>query len=376
MSNYIYLEDSINLPLLDKDLLFVDPYRIVLSSDNRDQILSSIDVDIKHQILIGWTTRESISYPRFNLATYFYKLKRNSKINILPNGKSALDTETLFDSRSSELYTASEKYNRVYLFWSGGIDSTLMLASVLKNWTNIEKLTVVLNHFSIEEHPLFYQKYIKDQLSIINTDDFFNRVIGFDHNNIYVTGNFGDPLITFDGFNNFNSQYPGISNMPWKTNIDTIIKYYSVNSNKKLAVYTVSQIIKTSSEAQIPLETVHDFLWWVNYNWGYDTDLNYKLWQYQDLSSDIDTKKFIEENIFFWFNSLECQNWAVSLSGTDQRNSKYAFKKYIYDFDKDKQYFRYKKKEYSTPKNPQVIKNKQILAVDFDYNMYYRNVKI
>jgi hypothetical protein len=338
-----------------------------LQTEHGDYILCSKD----HRFMVHRKKKNE-----YNKMIRFYKLKRNSKINILPNGKSALDTETLFDSRSLALYTASEKYNRVYLFWSGGIDSTLMLASVLKNWTNTEKLTVVLNHFSIEEHPLFYQTYIKDRLLIINTDDFFNRVIGFDHNNIYVTGNFGDPLITFDGFNNFNSQYPGISNMPWKTNIDTIIKYYSANSNKKLAVYTVSQIIKTSSEAQIPLETVHDFLWWVNYNWGYDTDLNYKLWQYQDLSSDIDTKKFIEENIFFWFNSLECQNWAVSLSGTDQRNGKYAFKKYIYDFDKDEQYFRYKKKEYSTPKNPQVIKNKQVLAVDSDYNLYYRNIKL
>jgi len=104
------------------------------------------------------------------------------------------------------------------------------------------------------------------------------------------------------------------------------------------------------------------------------------LWQYQDLSNVVNTKKFIEENIFFWFNNLECHNWAVSLIGTSYRSQddiyKYAFKKYIYNFDKDLEYFKYKEKEYSTPKNPQVVKNKQVLAVDTDYNLYYRNIKI
>jgi hypothetical protein len=376
MSNYIYLKDLKDFPLLDKELFFVDPYRIALTSVNRDKLISNVHKHIRDDILIGWTTRESIAYPRFNLSTYFYNIKTNPKINILPNTDSVLDTEILFDSRSLELYRLSEKYNRVYLFWSGGIDSTLMLSAVLKNWSDTEKLTVVLNHFSIEEHPMFYQTYIKDKLSIVNTDDFFNCKIEFNHDNLYVTGDLGDPLITFDGYDNFDTAFLGIMNMPWKKNIDSIIKYYSANSNKKLAVHTVSQIIKTASEAQVSLETVHDFLWWVNFNWGYDTDLIYMLWQYQDLSTDIDTKTFIEENIFFWFNSLECQNWAVSLSGTDQRNGKYAFKKYIYNFDKDEQYFQYKKKEYSTPKNPQVVKNKQVLAVDTNYNLYYRDIKL
>jgi hypothetical protein len=140
-------------------------------------------------------------------------------------------------------------------------------------------------------------------------------------------------------------------------------------------MYTVSQIIKTASEAKVLLETVHDFLWWVNFNWGYDTDLIYMLWQYQDLSTNIDTKKFIEENVFFWFNSVECQNWAVSLLGTEQRDGKYAFKKYIYDFDNDLEYFNHKKKEISTPKNSKMLKNKQVLAIDTNYNLYYRNIK-
>jgi hypothetical protein len=375
MSNYIYLEDNETLPFLDKELFFIDPYQITLTSSNRDKLLSSIDKNIRNDILIGWATRESISYPRFNLSTYFHNVKPNSKINILPNNDSTLNTETLFDSRSLELYRLSEKYSQVYLFWSGGIDSTLMLVAVLKNWADTKKLTVVLNHYSIDEHPSFYQKYIKDKLSIVNTDNFFNCEIEFDHNNLYVTGDLGDPLITFDRYDYFETAFPGIITMSWKKNVDTIVKYYSVNSDKKQAMYTVSQIIKTASEAKVLLETVHDFLWWVNFNWGYDTDLIYMLWQYQDLTTNIDTKKFIEENVFFWFNSVECQNWAVSLIGTEQRDGKYAFKKYIYDFDRDEQYFRYKKKEYSTPKNSQVIKNKQVLAVDTNYNLYYRNLK-
>lgn len=381
MSRYIYLDQSATLPLLDKNLIFVNPLTIIISSSYRDQILSSVSQTIKNQISIGWTTGTLITYPRFDLENYFYKIKPNPIINILPNSQSPLDTETLFDSRSLELYRLSNKYEKVYLFWSGGIDSTVMLSAVLKNWPNTEKLVVVLNQHSITEHSSFYQNFILEKLSIVLTDDFFNNKIKFNHENLYVTGDLGGPLITFDdGYDNFMKCFPEILNEPWKKNIDKIIKYFSANSNKELAKYAVREAIKTSSKSRIVLETVHDFLWWIEFNWGYDTDLVYMLWQYQDLDESVDTKKFMEENVFYWFNSIECQNWTVSLSGTGLRGQndifKYAFKKYIYDFDNDYQYFKYKKKEISTPKNLQVLKNKRIVAVDTDYNLYYQNIKV
>lgn len=379
MSNYIYLDQTNQLPLLDQKLIFVSPYQLVVTSDNRPRLLSNMTVREKNEILVGWATNESISYPRFNLDNYIYNIEKNNKIHILPNSDTPVDTDTVFDNRARELYNISKKYKAVYVFWSGGIDSTLILSAILKNWGNIEKLVVVLNNFSIQEHTTFYQNFIKDKIKTVSTDLFFNNCIEFNHENLYVTGDLGDPLITFDGHDVFEHLHPGILNKPWKYHAKKIIDYFAWTSSSKAANVTFLEIIKTSAEAKMPLETVHDFLWWINFNWGYDTDLIYVLWQYQTLSDHVDTKRFIEENVFYWFNSVECQNWTVSLIGTDQRSkdgiSKYAFKKYIYDFDKDLEYFNHKKKEISTPKNPQVNKNKQILAIDSEYTMYYRDIK-
>jgi len=377
MNQYTYIDQTRQgLPLTDLELLYVNLDCILYTSTYQAEILKSLDQLSLTQSIVPFATKESLVYPRFNLERQYYKIKRNPLINFLPNNETPLDTFSLFDQRAYQLKKHAENYDKIYVFWSGGIDSTLVLCSILKNFENLSNVVVVLNHHSINEYPLMYRTHIEGKLNVVSTDDFFNKQIKFSHNNVYTSGEVGGPLISFDNFENFNNRYPGIYNQPWKNHVNSLLKYFSENSSNDKAVTTYKEIILTAKASNIELHTVYEFLWWVNFNWGYDIDLISMLWNYQDLDQSIDVKTFLEQNCFLWYNSQPCQNWAVSLIGQDlmvrDNIQKYIFKQYIYNFNSDNDYYKYKNKEVSTPKNIQMYSNKKIMAVDTAYNLYYR----
>jgi hypothetical protein len=377
MSRYIYLKDSPIWPLTQQELVFVDQYRILSSSRYQIDLLSSLDTTNLNRLLLKKSTHDYPNYPRFTPdRSFLYKISPNPKLLVMPDDLQAVCTVTAFNNRALELYKKSEFFENVYVFWSGGIDSTAILSAILQTWPDTKKLKVVLNHFSIAENQCFYDKYIRFNLETISTDLFFDKLIRFDHQNLYVTGDLGDSTITFTGYDEFEFRHPGLLNKSWRSNIDAIVDYLSHNSNQDLAKATFIEIVESARQAKIELETVHDFFWWVGFNWAYSLEISFFLWQYQDFDNSIDVKQFQEENIFYWFNSVEFQNWALSLIGSELRACdgicKYAFKKYIYDFDKNRDYFKHKIKEDSTPKNIRMFKNKRILAIDKNYNIYYR----
>jgi hypothetical protein len=376
------IKQTAELPLTDISLLCITFADIIFSYDNVEDYVKNLNQDSKNELLLSHAFKESISQPRFNLDSYFYKnIVVNKQISILPDFKTNLDTTELFDLRAQELFEASKNYNNTYIFWSGGIDSTLILCSVLKNWPSLKNLVVVLNQNSIDENTTMYENYIRNKLTIVNTDLFLDKTVKFSHEHLYVSGDFGDPLITFDGYREFKNQYPVILDKSWKTNLQKIIEYFNSNQRFNSGKHAVTQVIKSFGKLKIQPRTVHDFLWWVNFNWGWNTELYAFLWSYHDIDYDLDIKKFIENNMFYYFNSVECQNWAISLIGTAQTNynniSKYPFKQYIFDFNKDIDYFKYKEKEFSGIKNKKMLNNKKIMAVDEHFNLYYRqNYKI
>ena len=54
------------------------------------------------------------------------------------------------------------KYSEIYLLWSGGIDSTAALISLIKARKSKNQLTVLYSSSSIAEYPWFYNEYKDD----------------------------------------------------------------------------------------------------------------------------------------------------------------------------------------------------------------------
>jgi hypothetical protein len=369
-------KDITYLPLLDKELLYIEPAQL-LTPTNYSAIASLLDSTTLNKIRFGYYIGSTGSYPRFDIDSYFYTIRRNPILNIIPDSNPIYNAfDIITDTRALEVCTASDAYEKVYIFWSGGIDSTVILCALLKNWdkSSLSKLIVVLNRHSIDENPVMYQYIIQKNISITDTNEFYSGNLRFTNSALYLSGNTGDPLFGYPRIYEFNDQYPGIYNKPWRKNKDMLRQWFSINAGEESGLFALECIINS---LVIDVDTVYDFLWWTNFNWGWDFDIYQQSWLFQMIEPTVNAKKFLEENNILFFNSKAYQNWAVSTIGTNLKigntvsSHKLAAKQYIYEFNQDLAYFQNKIKEDSISKNTEFARCNRMVAVDTDYNLYY-----
>lgn len=382
MSNYIQLPQSISsLPLTDSEWYWYDPYSIINSSFYKEDLLNDISKDMLNAYNFRKATNTPGAYARFDRTNYPVKILSNQVLDIVPDfsTRKKLDFVEITDTRAIDFLKKSQHYENVFLFYSGGIDSTTILCAILKTWTKADliKITIVMNQHSIDENTLMYESYIKGNFSIVNSDDFFTTAKR-DNNSLYTTGDLGDPLMSDDNTIKYDIQFPNTFNKSWKKNIDCLLKYYAKNTDMTVAKYLVSEVELSLQKLKYEIDTVYDFLWWVNFNWGWDIDL-YQTWWYWRLAENTNAKKFVEDNVFYWFNTVDYQDWAINTIGTNLlvgdniKMSKNSMKKYIYDFNHDREYFLNKVHEGSVSKNKELIPT-LLCGVDSNYNIYYRKL--
>jgi hypothetical protein len=369
MANYIRAQQSTNnLPYLNKDWLFVDPLVILNTSFFKENIRKSLSKE--NQLIIDLPTYVDVSgsYPRFNLNSSVYNIVRN-ELNILPTTKTNLSFADITDMRANELLLKSRDYQNIYVFFSGGIDSTTILSAILKNWDSkdLERVVIVLNDNSINEYPFFYETYIKDKLLTVSTDTFYTGSTLLNENNMYVTGDCGSPIMHPDNIYDYEAIYPDTYLKSWKSNKDNIIGY--------LASVDAFELIQQSLPEH--LDTVFDFFWWYNFNQGYDIDLYYLISLYGTLDPNVDTKQFLFNNQYIWFNNLNYQNWSM-YSPSDMKIGKLSevklpMKQYILSFTGDMDYYNNKPIEFSVSKNKKLLKRIPV-GIDSEYNIYYRDI--
>ena len=82
----------------------------------------------------------------------------------------------------------------IFIQWSGGIDSTVCLISLIKNLSEQEKKNIVISMSgdSIVENPQMYNKFLKGKFQIIDSranlyDEYYNN-----HNAVCVVSDAGD----------------------------------------------------------------------------------------------------------------------------------------------------------------------------------------
>lgn len=369
------------MPMADREWYWYDTFRIIKYSFYKEELLKNIPKDMLYVYNFRKATNTTGAYARFDRTNYPIKILSNPILDITPNFsvRRTLDFVEVTDARALDLLAKSKSYNNVFLFYSGGIDSTLILCAVLKNWPkeDLLKITIVMNQYSIDENPSMYEKYIKDKFSTTSTDDFFTKSM-LNNNSLYTTGDLGDPLMYGDNTLTYNSLFPNTYNKSWQSNIDSLIKYYTLNSDKSTASYVIEEVEQSLEKLNFKIDTVYDFLWWISFNWGWDIDI-YQPWWYWRLSKDTDTKTFIENNVFYWFNTVNYQDWAINSIGSDQlvgdniKMSKYSMKKYIYEFNHDFDYFLHKVHEGSISKNKSLIPT-TFCGIDSNYDIYYRKL--
>lgn len=237
---------------------------------------------------------------------------------------------------------SSTENRKIQILWSGGIDSTLALVSIFKKLEkrdDLNRLEILLSKDSIAEYPTFFRDVIEKKLKFIL---FEPPIYDFlDAEKIIVTGEHGDQVFGSD-----KAQHFVITNQafrPFEEMLPLVIarKLGSTKSVDSIISYLIPQIEKSP----VKIETLFDFLWWMNFSLK---------WQHVSLRmfyAKEDENFSLDENFLHFFSAKDFQNWSISNHDLKIKKTwksyKFVAKECIFDFHKDKNYLLNKEKEQS-----------------------------
>jgi hypothetical protein len=216
------------------------------------------------------------------------------------------------------------------VFWSGGIDSTVIVATILKNTSpaDRENIYIACNRASIYESPRFFYDHVQPNFKLLPTPDIAEQQL----HKLYhvIDGEFGDHLYCGGhGWELFQS-IPDCMVLDIRRNPDIMLNHFASKTNKNFAVWYYECLLDNINSTGIPIETYHDFCWWIFFNYHY-TSIYIKL-GLNTFANNYNQK---------WYSTDSYQQWSMNNNqfGTKYTlslsDSKLASKQYIYDFDHD-----------------------------------------
>jgi len=299
--------------------------------------------------------------------------------------------EDIANKRAIELIKKAKDTNRnIVVMWSGGIDSTFALTAILKNISEADQelLTVSLTTHSISDNPEFYFKFLSNnkKLRVINASN-FSVNNDFLEKNLLLHGDPGDGV-----FGPSSIMYKFFSENqihlePWRKHLKTITQQFEPTIEKDMfvqpgiGVWFSNIITRTLEESGYAdhVSTVADWYWWTYFNFKWAGICTYPLHngiegkEHQGITEE--NHKFYADNIFF--HTPEFQYWSYSnlkeLIGLDVfKTHKLKAREYIYEFDKNFQYFSRKRKTSTPPPNNKQLKS-TLIAHDENFKPIYLN---
>jgi hypothetical protein len=235
-----------------------------------------------------------------------------------------------------------------YLYWSGGIDSTTILVSLLKvaNKDFLDRLTILHDNSSIKENSYFYHYYIDQKLKTLQIDDF--KITENNYKEIIIVdGEGGNQCVGGHTIHQMcQLQQIELLSQPW-ANVDFSSMPF------KVSTFNLELIKESIKLAPVEINTLYDFMWWSNFNFKFDDAMIRKMFVYGKQLSNTQRQQFWNSGLYRFYAQSELQSWSLSnlhqLRESISQDPKYIAKKYIYDFDHNHLWFCYKKEQGSVP---------------------------
>ena len=222
------------------------------------------------------------------------------------SGSLAFDHNQSFESvTDSRLQFLRDNFSdRPWLVcWSGGVDSTVIIASLLRNLTSTElsKITVFCNLDSIWLSPHFFTHFIKPHFKILDSTTF--DVVSKLDRYLVIDGDLADYL--------WPSRYAyqlGINSQNLWRDQHTLIDFFAAKLGddvgaKKFVTAVVENILQTPFDGI----TNADWLWWVNYNFKYPDGVMRKYYRSVNLAFSDVTAGYIN-----WYHNQSYDSWALT----------------------------------------------------------------
>ena len=251
--------------------------------------------------------------------------------------------EELCDARARQILASAETLGvRIYVMYSGGIDSTCLLVSLLKHATLEQRrnLVILLSHESISENPRFYEEHIRGKLRVESSITFPNLLGGTD---MLLSAEHNDMVMGSDKVGQMMSRY-GPASIHGRYDRDLMTGFFGSNLNDDVeaARFYVELFERIRDVAPMPIDTNFDFLWWVNFAIKWQACYAYITMLTPARNAHRVTRDYLDTRFVSFFNTEEFQLW--SMNNLDKRirdtwaSYKWIEKDVIYDYTGDAEY--------------------------------------
>lgn len=250
--------------------------------------------------------------------------------------------ETLCNDRAVELLGRAEALGcPLYAFWSGGIDSTLVLVSLLKNATPAqrEQIVVLLSEESISENPLFYRDHIRGKLRR-ESSVLFPQLLGKEY--LFVNGELNDQLFGAELTRSFMMRFgaPSIHKAFDKQSFADFFKEKTGDTD--VGTFYAEMFERLGRAAPIRLSSNHDFIWWFNFAAHWQSVYLRTISYVAERNRNLVTQKYLDTYYAPFYNTDDFQLW--SMNNPDKRikdtweSYKWPCKDIIFEYTKDAAY--------------------------------------
>jgi hypothetical protein len=313
------------------------------------------------------TDSGSIFYRRIGNNAFLFDTDASDSCNIKPPVYDSTFTKTFSDITDEQCQRwLREKTDRPWLvFWSGGIDSTVIVSGILKHTSpaDRENIYIACNRASIYELPRFFYNHIQPNFKLIQTPDLSQQQL--DERYHVIDGEFADHLYCGGHGWELLHTLPDSLTLDVRQNPDILLNYLASKLNKNFATWYYECILDNINSTNIPVETYYDFCWWIFFNYHYT-------------SSYVRIRKSTFANSYVprWFATDDYQQWAMNNNQLGIKytlnlgDSKLASKQYIYDFDHDEYCRTFKTKSKSIQMFSKIKSHKEFCTLD-DFSTLY-----
>jgi hypothetical protein len=322
-----------------------------------------------NEIIMGVTSRANGNIgDRTGTFSGRYKLITPA-IPSIPNNFSK-SFEDICNERAVQLVNTGKT---LLVTWSGGIDSTCVLISLLKAVNDTSQIKVLFEGRAIEENPTFYNNHIKDNLAHEVLDNYWVYSCTPGPNELLITGdNIG--------------QIFGMSATSFMENRnDSWIPHIKSKMAPQRFEFFMEKTIPQFAKCPFEIQTIFDLYWWISFS------LRWTHSQTRILRYNTTYTKEMYERIVSFYGTDDFQIW--SLLNHDKKikdtaeTYKYVMKDIIFDYDGNQDYYDGMTSrpsagpkstqdgtinDYETIKNR--ISNSELpVLIDSNYNYFYKN---
>ena len=239
--------------------------------------------------------------------------------------------------RAGELLGAAARRNaKIYVLWSGGVDSTCALVSLLEQCSEKNRIIVLLDENSILEYPLFFAQHIRGKLAWRPAREFAEL---FASDNFLVSGEHNDQLFGSDIIGQAISLF-GINAVCGRLQREllTSLFEYKLDGDRPSALFFSGLLGRLAETAPIVLETNFELLWWINFVLKWQTVYMRSLIFSKHALSSAHLETFYQP----FFNTTDFQLWSLNNPDKRMRNDwrsyKWPAKDVIFRFTADADY--------------------------------------